>query len=608
MNAHAPNQLLVTNKKQPYQTSPQFLVQGVRALLRLALPQRSIFIGGICALAVGSGINLLLPELVRRILDPGRFQWVTEHLPVMFGGLAALFLLQGAAFFVRSYLFGVVGQRVYADLREQMFRAVLSQDIGYFDTNRASDLAARINSDAALVQDAVSVKFSIIIRYGLQVVLGVILMLCMSWKLTAAIIVSVLLLVGVAILFASRLRVASREYQDALARFTSFASETFSGVKIIRVLGALDQLTRRAKVFNHEALTRGKRRILWGAGFSSGASALLNILLLCIAWYGVVLVMGGVLPLNELAAFVLYGAIVAVSFSFLISAYGDLMQSLGGLERVLQIINSEAQGSGEDKVDTPRFAQLEQRIVQSGDISVSGVWFSYSGRIDQPVLQGISCIISEGSFTAFVGSSGSGKSSLVQLLCGLYTPQRGKITISGEPLATLSQETLHTVLSWVPQEPMLFGFTVLDNILLGNSSLLRDEAKKILSGWDFLDFVETLEFGFDTPLGEHGTLLSGGQRQRLAIARALLRKPAILLLDEATSGLDSETEEQVLQTVREYLPQATVIVVSHRLSTVKGADKIYVLNEGCVVEEGTHAELTRASGLYSRYVERQTLA
>jgi ABC-type multidrug transport system fused ATPase/permease subunit len=548
--------------------------------------------------------------LVRRILDPVRFEWVSSHLPTVVLGLVVLFLLQAVAFFLRSYLFGLVGQRVYADLRERLFRGVLLKDIAFFDANRASDLAARISSDAALVQDAVSVKLSVIIRYGLQVVLGVVLMLCMSWKLTLAIVVSVLVLVGGSLLFISKLRTASRTYQDALARFTSFASESFGGVKIVRALGAIPHLTQRAVVTNADVRVSGEQRVLVGAGFSSGASAMLNILLLFVAWYGVTLVMGGTLPLNELAAFVLYGAIVAVSFSFLLGAYTDLMQGLGGLERVLQLIDGDSSVAvGERAPSLTRVRQGSTTFSASAGLGVlcNGVRFAYPGRNEQSALVDLSCVIDPGSFTAFVGPSGSGKSSLAQLLCRLYEPSAGTILCNGVDLARLDESVVREQIAWVPQEPTLFGFTVLENILLGNEYLLRDEALKILAGWEFLDFVETLELGFDTLLGEYGTLLSGGQRQRLTIARALLRKPALLVLDEATSGLDSETEGQVLRVIRRYLPGVTLIVISHRLSTVRDADRIYVLNQGCVVEQGTHGELARGAGIYRQYAERQSL-
>jgi ATP-binding cassette subfamily B protein len=301
---------------------------------------------------------------------------------------------------------------------------------------------------------------------------------------------------------------------------------------------------------------------------------------------------------------VLYGAIVAVSFSFLIGAYGDLAQGLGGLERVFQLIKS----GDEEELAIQRASSVVTGERSSGAcVKFSDVTFTYPGRSDNPALANLSCQIEAGSFTAFVGASGSGKSTIAQLICRLYKVEHGVITINNSLINSISEESLRETVAWVPQEPTLFGFTVLENLLLGNKLLLRDEALKIVRGWDFLDFVETLESGYDTKLGEFGTLLSGGQRQRLAIARALLRRPPVLILDEATSGLDSETESLVTQSVRSYIPQATLIVVSHRLATVRQADKIYVLDGGTIAQSGTHRELSRGEGVYRRYAERQVL-
>jgi ABC-type multidrug transport system fused ATPase/permease subunit len=580
------------------------LLSSLRSLLSLTWPRRYVFAGGLLALTVGSGINLLLPEVVRRALDPKRFGELSEHLATVVMGLVALFILQGCAFFIRSYLFGLVGQRVYADLRQKLFTSVLAKDISFFDAARASDLAARINSDAALVQEAVSVKLSVLARYSFQVVIGVALMLCMSWRLTLAIVGAVAILVAGSTIFISKLKASSLQYQNALANFTSFASEVFSGVKITKTLGASNQLTKESEKLNSSTLNLGERRVLWGAGFSSGASAVLNILLLIVAWYGVSLTLNGDLAFNELAAFVLYGAIVAVSFSFLIGAYGDLAQGLGGLERVFQLIKS----GDEEELAIQRASSVVTGERSSGAcVRFSDVTFTYPGRSDNPALANLSCQIEAGSFTAFVGASGSGKSTIAQLICRLYKVEHGVITINNSLINSISEESLRETVAWVPQEPTLFGFTVLENLLLGNKLLLRDEALKIVRGWDFLDFVETLESGYDTKLGEFGTLLSGGQRQRLAIARALLRRPPVLILDEATSGLDSETESLVTQSVRSYIPQATLIVVSHRLATVRQADKIYVLDGGTIAQSGTHRELSRGEGVYRRYAERQVL-
>jgi ABC-type multidrug transport system fused ATPase/permease subunit len=569
-------------------------------LLRLVSPYKMRFCIALCSLGIGSGINLLFPEVVRRALEPTNLSWIAENLGSLTALLAGLFAVQGLAFFARSYLFGTIGQEVYADLRKQLFEAVLAKEILFFDRNRSGDLASRINSDAALVQEAVAVRLSVIIRYGLQVVVGVILMTWMSWQLSLAIVASVLVMVGISGVFIRSLKAASRRYQTELAKLSSFAAECFSGAKILRSLGAQSDVAARYRQTNQAVLRAGSTRVAISSSFSSGASLLLNLLLLLVLWYGIHLVLTQSLPVNELAAFVLYGGIVAVSFSFLVSAYTELMQGLGGLERVFELVE------GAQRIAEPEDG-VGGKIASSLEVSISHVNFAYPDRPEIQVLRDFSCHLAPGSITALVGPSGSGKSSIVQLLLNLYQPQGGVISINGESLTALPEESLRASIAWVPQEPELFGFSVFDNLILGNQTLLRDEILKTVRAWEFLDFIAPLEHGIDTVLGEHGTLVSGGQRQRIAIARALLRKPALLILDEATSGLDSQTEAKVMATIRSYIPNATVLVISHRLATVQGADTIYVINEGRVFERGTHAELIHHDGIYNSYVTQQAL-
>jgi ATP-binding cassette subfamily B protein len=608
----------IPNAEKPGAQRPATF-KSLGTLLSLVLPHRRVLVVGVVALAVGSGVNLIFPEVVRRLLDPALFDTVSQHWVMIVTGIAGLFLLQGATFFVRSYLFGVLGQRVYAELRAELFKTVLAKEIAFFEKSRASELAARINSDAALVQDAVSTKLSVLIRYGIQIVVGVVLMVFMSWKLTAALVASVLVIVGVSFLFVRHLKAASRTYQSELSRFTSFASECFSGVKIIRSLRGEQGLMRSAEVYNAATLEAGKKRVAWSASFSSGASALLNILLLCVLSYGVSLVVAGTLPLNELAAFVLYGAIVAVSFSFFVSAYAEVMQSVGGLERVFELL-SPTDASEEDEVPQQTFGlplsnggvRDEVFDVKAVGVNFEGVSFSYPGRPLEYALEGFQCSVAPGSITGIVGPSGAGKSSVALLLCALYAPCSGAIslTIDGRshPLGEIAESTLRRCVAWVPQEPQLFGFSVLENLLLGNTALMRDEVIKTIRSWGFLDFIEALDLGVDTVLGEHGASLSGGQRQRLAIARALLRKPGLLILDEATSGLDSESEASVMRAIRAYIPEATILIISHRLATVHRADAIIVMQDGRVIEHGTHLSLSQSNGLYRQYSERQSLA
>jgi ABC-type multidrug transport system fused ATPase/permease subunit len=553
------------------------------------------------ALFVGSATNLVFPEIIRRALEPNVFPMLLGKLHIGMVALGLLFALQGLAFFCRSYLFGMVGQQVFHDVRGRLFRAIVSKDIRFFDRNRSGDLASRINSDAALVQDAVSMKLSVILRYGLQVVLGIALMLWMSWRMTAAIVLSVLVMMLVSVGFIGKLKKASKSYQSSLARLVAFASECFSGAKIMRALAAESDACNKFTAINTDVLESGARRTVIAAAFSSGASTVLNLLLLAVLWFGIHLVLVQELPLNDLAAFVLYGAIVAVSFSFLVSAYAELMQSLGGLERVFELIH------GRNEIDFLR--DNAQLGFQTKPLSVElrNVSFSYPDRLDVRVLDNISLELLPGKTTALVGPSGSGKSSIVQLLLCFYSPDLGDITIDGCSLSSLSEPEIRSSIAWVPQEPHLFGFSLYENLTFGNRTCTREQVLEAVQKWDFLDFVTTLPEGVHTPLGEHGAQLSGGQRQRIAIARALLRNPRLLILDEATSGLDSESEARVLSAVRAWLPNCTVLLISHRLATVKSADVTYVMHEGRMLQHGTHEELRATEGLYKDYATRQTL-
>ncbi len=570
-------------------------------LIQLATPYRSKFICALLALFLGSAINLVFPEIIRRALEPAVFPLLLENLHVLMMALGVLFGVQGLAFFCRSYLFGTIGQQVFHDVRGNLFHAIISKDVPFFDRNRSGELASRINSDAALVQDAVSTKLSVILRYGLQVVLGVALMLWMSWRMTGAILLSVLVMMALSAGFLRKLKIASRSYQAVLARLVAFASECFSGAKVMRALAAERDALNKFSAINGEVLECGEHRTLIAAAFSSGASAVLNLLLLAVLWYGIHLVLVKELPLNDLAAFVLYGAIVAVSFSFLVSAYAELMQSLGGLERVFELIQDRAEedvASGSTRME----AQISPRSIEFKNVS-----FSYPDRLDVLVLDDVSFRLIPGKTTALVGPSGSGKSSIVQLLLAFYSPDRGEIMVDDRPLPSLSEAEIRSAIAWVPQEPHLFGFSIYDNLMFGNRTCGRDQILETSSKWDFLDFVTALPDGIHTALGEHGAQLSGGQRQRIAIARALLRKPGLLVLDEATSGLDSESEASVLAAVRAWLPNCTVLLISHRLATVQTADVTYVMHEGRILQHGTHEELRTAEGLYREYATRQAL-
>lgn len=578
--------------------SPSQAIQTLGLLYGLVRPYRGRIALALTALLLGSSINLVFPEVIRRALRPDSFTLLIDHLSLFFGLLAALFVVQGGAFFVRSLLFGLLGQQVYADVRQRLFTSIVNKEIGFFDRHRSGELAARLNSDAALVQDLVSVKLSVILRYGVQVVLGTVLMAWMSWRMTFAIVASVLCMVVVSGVFVRNLRAASRRFQTALASLAAFAGESFGGAKVLRALGAEEQAVSVFLSHSAEVLEAGQGRVRSSAAFSSGASLLLNLLMLGVVWYGVSLVLRETLPLSDLAAFALYGSIVAVSFAFLVSSYAEVVQSLGGLDRVFELCGNETRSN-----------ELVSEIIdeKGPEISCSEVTFAYPSRPEAMVLDRLSLTVAGGTVAGIMGPSGAGKSSIIQLILKFYDLQSGSILINRHHLEDISNRELRAKVAWVPQDPLLFGVSIIENLTLGCERLEPHLIEARIKEWGFLDFVFDLPEGMSTILGEHGAQISGGQRQRIAIARALLREPRLLLLDEATSGLDSELEDKVLSVLRKVLPRSTVIIVSHRLSSVRGADTVFLINEGRVVEQGTHEELKRAGGLYQHYTVRQAI-
>jgi ABC-type multidrug transport system fused ATPase/permease subunit len=574
----------------------------------MAAPYKWELFLGLIALGAGSSVNLLFPELLRRYLQSTEGAALAQNLNKTVGMLAGLFLLQGISFFIRSLLFNRVGLKVVSDLREELFRSVITRSAEFFDREKVGDLVSRLNSDTALVQDLVAVRISVVVRYAVQVVCGTALMAWMSWKLTAALLLSVVIMVGASFTFIKFLRAASKNYQSSLADLSSFATECFSHAKTLIALGAehwaLQIFGERNSKGPKSVFIRGKERGIISAAFTSSASLLLNILMLFIFWYGITLVIEGVLPLSDFTAFALYGAIVAVSFSFLVSSYADVVQASGGVERIFTVISEAAEARNE------KLKGKATDVIKEGKesaISVHNVTFSYVGAPERTVLHISNLSIQKGCTTALIGPSGTGKSTLVALLLGLYQPTTGTISLLGENIATLSTRQIAEIIAWAPQEPALFGLSILENLSIGNSIFSTAEITEKVGKWDFLSFIKDLPNGIQTVVGENGVQLSGGQKQRISLARAILRNPAILVLDEATSGLDSTTEGEVLKVVREELPEATVLVISHRLATTRVASDVIVLEGGAVVQHGTHESLKVAPGLYQRYIEQQTL-
>jgi len=569
-------------------------------LVGLIKPHAYIFILGLVALAGGSGINLLLPEVLRRLLAPDTVSDLAQN-PWSFSALLlGLFAFQGVCFYFRHYLFGIVGQRVVASLRRDIFANLIDQEIEFFDRERVGDLVSRITSDALLIQDAVSVKLSVFIRYGFQVAVGVILMALLSWHLTIAILFSLPVLIIFSIFLGKKLKFFSKRQQSAIGLATNIADESLGGVKVVKAFGSEESEKGRFSAAIESVLFFGLKRNEISAFFSSFVSFLMNACIVLIMLYGISLVANNQLTFADLTAFMLYGVIVAVSFAFVASGYSEFVQSLGAAERIFELIDSKP------SMLVPANPKPLTQPVQA-EVTFSNVSFAYPTRPELNVLQDISLSLEAGKITALVGPSGSGKSTIVSLILRFYDPSAGTIRFDGQNLRDLNPKELRDQIAIVPQDALLFGVSILENLRYGKPHATIQEIEEVCRKANILNFIKGLPEGFETDVGQAGVKVSGGERQRLAIARAMLKNPKLLMLDEATSALDSENEALIQDALSVLMQGRTALVIAHRLSTIKNAHRVLVLEAGRLVQSGTHESLSRSEGLYRQLVERQEL-
>lgn len=572
-------------------------------LFRLIKTERTLFALALLALAIGSGINLVLPAVIREFLNDSPAKYLSER-PIFTGGvLAALFGLQCAAFYYRSLLFNVLGQRIVTRLRRRLFSSLIERPIAFFDTHRVGDLISRLGADTMLIQDAISIKLSVFVRYSFQVIVGVIMMMSISLKLTATIVLVVPVLIGFSIFLGKKLKRLSKEQQAALGAATGVAEESLAAARIIRAFNQEQTFADRYLACAENVLAIGIRRSTVASFFSSFVSFLMNISIVFILLYGISLVFAQALSIGDLTAFMLYGVIVAVSFAFVGSGFTEFIQAMGAGERIFEFIDGDP--AGEKPVTKTVTPSPLPAFAQS--ITFSNITFAYPSRPEDPVLKELTLTLTAGKTTALVGPSGSGKSTIVALLLGFYPPQSGQILVDGKQLDEGQVRLLRQSFALVPQEPQLFALSIAENLRLGKQSASNEELRQACQKARILEFIDTLEKGFETEVGERGVLLSAGQKQRLAIARALLRDPKVLILDEATSALDSENEHLVQEALEQIMKERTVLVIAHRLATVKNADTVLVLENGKLLESGTHLELVKQGGLYHQLVERQEL-
>lgn len=574
----------------------------MRRLLALAVPELPILGVASVALVIGSGMGLLFPQAVSAMVDtingepPDLPFFGTLSFDQLAMGLVAVFLLQAFFGMLRSWLFTVAGERVVAKLRSDLFSAILNQEIAFFDQSRTGELTNRLASDTTVLQNTVTVNISMALRFGVTAIGAALMMMYTSPRLSM-ISLAVVPVVALSASFYGRLvRRWSTDVQDALADASQVAEETIAGVRTVRSFAREEaEVGRYAHAVDRSYRLAAKRALALGVfnGFMTFAG---YGIVAVVVWYGGTLVQSDLMTSGELTAFLLYTMMVAFSMAAGANLFGDFMKASGASQRVFQLM---------DRVNVlvPGAAPLDR---VEGRVELQRVSFRYPSRPDIPVLVGFDLHVEPGQVVALVGPSGAGKSTVAQLLTRFYDPVEGVVKIDGHDLRELDPQSLRRQVGVVAQEPLLFASSIAENIRYGRPEATDDEVRAAARAANAEAFVDDFPDGFDTLVGERGVRLSGGQKQRIAIARALLKDPGVLVLDEATSALDSESEHLVQEALERLMKGRTTLVIAHRLSTVRGADEVVVLDGGKVVERGSHQALMELEeGLYRRLVEHQ---
>lgn len=551
-------------------------------------------------LAMSSAATLAIPYGFKRVIDRGFGGGGTspEAVAQAFHYLLMIVVVLAAATALRFYFVSWLGERTVADLRLAVQKNLLTLPPRFFEENRPSEIASRLTADTAILEQVVGSSVSIALRNIATGVGGIIYLFILSPKLAGMLMIGIPVVFGPVVLFGQRIRSLSRSSQDRIADVGSTVSETLGAMKVVQAFGQEERELSRFRVTVDRAFAIARRRFRMRALMTFTIIALVFSAIVLLLWEGAADVAAGRMSGGSIAAFVFTGVLVGGAFGALTEVYGDLLRGSGAAGRIGELL------AARPEIHPPaKPAPLPQPPI--GSLQFDHVEFRYPTRPDDKALHDLALNISTGETVAVVGPSGAGKSTLFQLALRFYDPQQGRVLIDGVDVRDADPAEVRKRIALVPQETVIFAASARDNIRYGRWDATEEEIVEAARAANAHEFIETLPEGYDTFLGEGGARLSGGQRQRIVIARALLRDAPLLLLDEATSSLDAHSEKLVQEALERLMKTRTTVVIAHRLATTRAADRIIVMDSGRIVEEGSHASLTKAGGLYASLARLQ---
>ena len=577
-------------------------IKKAEGLLIYLRPYRWKFYIGLFALFVSSLTGLAFPSLLGAMMDAAqgkqKYSFLSPGINSLGYAAFAILFIQSVVSYFRVRLFVEVAEKTIADVRRDTYFKLITLPMDFFANRRVGELNSRLSSDLSQIQDTLTTTLAEMIRQIVLLVGGIVFLVLVSHKLTLFNLAILPILVISAIFFGKKIRKISRQAQDKLADASTVVHETLLGISNVKAFANEAYEAKRYDSNLREVVNIALRGATLRGGFASFIIFCLFGAIVGVIWYGSILVLHNDITVGDLTTYILYSMFVGAAMGTFPDLYANVQKALGSTERVVEILKESSE---------PISIKAEENATKQhikGCLEFENVFFSYPSRKEVPVLKGLSFKANAGEKVAIVGPSGAGKSTIASLILRFYDLQGGQILFDGQHSDQYALTDIRNQVAIVPQDVLLFGGTIRENIAYGRLNASENEITEAAKQANAHNFIQNLPEGYDTIVGERGMKLSGGQRQRIAIARALLKDPAILILDEATSSLDSESERLVQEALEVLMKNRTSIIIAHRLSTIREADKIIVLEKGKVAESGTHDELIQnEEGLY-RYLSQ----